>query len=496
MTGRIVKRDTPVTFRTKSIRMPWQWGVLFWCVRRLAIGVWWLVRHPNVLGVLLAVGLMGRVFLTYGWRAVMGIMVALCASLVGWFALHAKSFRAIVLMRLWAAARRKTIYQWRWRRVMHAVGMVNHLDGFYTEPRLLSVRSSGATDRVRVQMIAGQTFEKWSSMSEELAASFKALDARVSQVEGKHNELLLTFIRKDPLARTVKPFAISEKVNLEALPVGIVETGGRYKLPLYNNHVLLFGATNSGKSSVIHAILSALAPSIRDGYTQILMVDPKRLELNMTKSLATEYAIDAAQINLMFAGVVHRMNSRADRLAAQGKRKHTPTLAEPYQVVLIDEMASFSHIADSRLRKGIEANLALILEQGRACGITIIGASQLITKDVVTWRSLFTVTICLRINESSEVGMALGSGARDRGAKADLIPRALPGVAYVGIDGEKGFFRVRFCYVTDEEIAARGREYATRLIPAAPAAESPAVRLVPVQDTMPPRKVVRIEVGR
>ena len=50
--------------------------------------------------------------------------------------------------------------------------------------------------------------------------------------------------------------------------------------------------------------------------------------------------------------------------------------------------------------------------------------------------------------------MVLGDGAREMGARCDLIPEYLPGVGYVKVDGEREPRRVRAAYVTDDDIAA------------------------------------------
>ncbi len=55
--------------------------------------------------------------------------------------------------------------------------------------------------------------------------------------------------------------------------------------------------------------------------------------------------------------------------------------------------------------------------------------------------------------------MALGDGAYDAGAYCDAIPRSLPGIAYVLIEGHAEPVRVRAAYVTDDEIQQMARDY-------------------------------------
>ena len=77
-------------------------------------------------------------------------------------------------------------------------------------------------------------------------------------------------------------------------------------------------------------------------------------------------------------------------------------------------------------------------------------------------RDLFPTRVLLRVTEPEHVALALGQGARDRGAMADLIDEATPGVAYVGQDGVPEAARIRFTHVTDTGIAALARDYAPR----------------------------------
>ena len=112
------------------------------------------------------------------------------------------------------------------------------------------------------------------------------------------------------------------------------------------------------------------------------------------------------------------------------------------------------------------AALSLLLSQGRAVGVTVVGAVQGPRKEVLTVRDLFPTRIALRLSEPEHVGLALGQGARDRGARCDQIPESLPGVAYVGLDGVAEPVRVRFCLMTDAHIAALVRDYAPRSLPA------------------------------
>ena len=91
-------------------------------------------------------------------------------------------------------------------------------------------------------------------------------------------------------------------------------------------------------------------------------------------------------------------------------------------VVLVDELAFLTAYQPERdLRKRAEAAIATLTSQGRSVGVCVVGALQDPRKDVISLRNLFSTRIALRLDESDQVDMVLGDGARDRGALADQI---------------------------------------------------------------------------
>jgi DNA segregation ATPase FtsK/SpoIIIE, S-DNA-T family len=89
--------------------------------------------------------------------------------------------------------------------------------------------------------------------------------------------------------------------------------------------------------------------------------------------------------------------------------------------------------------------------------VCVVGALQDPRKDVISLRNLFATRIALRLDESDQVDMVLGDGARDRGALADEIsplPEVGAGVGYVRLEASPDPVRVRAAYVTDHDIRA------------------------------------------
>ncbi|MFZ5848606.1 MAG: FtsK/SpoIIIE domain-containing protein [Actinomycetota bacterium] len=275
---------------------------------------------------------------------------------------------------------------------------------------------------------------------------------------------MLWFLVHEPLTRLVDAPAVGAgAVDLAGLPVARREDGLTYRLRLLGTHLLVVGATGSGKGSVIWSLVAALGPAIRDRLVQVWALDPKGgMELAAGQGLfarfvygdpevGTAYETDFACV-LEEAVVVMRRRQAALRGIA---RLHEPTPAEPLIVIVVDELASLTaYVQDRDAKKRITAALSLLLSQGRAVGVTVVGAVQDPRKEILGVRDLFPTRIALRLSEADQVGLVLGSGARDRGARCDQIPESLPGVGYVGIDGIAEPIRVRFPYITDDDISA------------------------------------------
>ena len=142
-----------------------------------------------------------------------------------------------------------------------------------------------------------------------------------------------------------------------------------------------------------------------------------------------------------------------------------PPLADPFTVVLVDEVAFLTaYQPDRKLKDRIMPALATLTTQGRALGYWVVAALQDPRKDVLTIRNLFPDRIAMRLDEPEQVDMVLGDGARDRGAACELIsadPATGAGVAFVRLESDPDPVRVRAGWVTDADI----RDLADQCIP-------------------------------
>ncbi|MGI5215425.1 FtsK/SpoIIIE domain-containing protein [Plantactinospora sp. CA-290183] len=445
-----------------NVRMPvWRvpgWLLPLWWLARglvrltvLAVRYWWL-SGPTVAAL--------YVYSRHGGLVLAGVIVAVIGGCLAWWRWHPASWLRFGWYPLVGRWRRLWVYRQRWSSTMATCGLATAFAGDRYVPQLLKVRCDRHVDEVTVRMLPGQLPEDWAQAAQRLAYAFRLRDGQ-ARTTARPDRVVLRFLRRDPLAATVAPMPVPELPDLTALPLGVREDGTPYRLRLAGTHVLVAGATNSGKGSVLWSLISALAGGVRSGLVELWVFDPKGgMELAAGLPLFARFAYDDPD---SMAGVleeaVKRMRQRAARLRGVA-RQHTPTPDDPLIVLVVDELASLTaYISDRKVKERIKDALSLLLSQGRAVGVHVVAALQDPRKEVLPFRDLFPTRIGLRLTEPEQCDLVLGDGARDRGALCDQIPESAAGIGYVALDGVREPVRVRFSYLTDEHIRDLGRTY-------------------------------------
>ncbi|MGS2644358.1 FtsK/SpoIIIE domain-containing protein [Streptosporangium sp. LJ11] len=443
--------DTAVVFRPAVVRTPaiFTITIFLW---RLLVGVIRLVwRHPVIVTLLAVPAVLG---LLYGWEFAVVPLAVLVLNTTLWALLDRASFLRWVGWRLLAWWRLVWIYRRHWQPVMIISGLGRHLQGRDYLPHLVRIRCTSWADVVTVKMISGQSVKDWSDRIENLAHGFGASSCRVAIVRA--GRLQLTFPRRDPLAVPLPAVPLPVIASVGPVEIGTCEDGHPYLLKVHGTHVLIAGATGAGKGSFLWSAIRGLLPAVQAGIAEVWALDPKRMELSYGREIfADRYAADPAACADLLEAAVKIMQERADRYAGL-QRSHTPTLDDPFVLVLVDEVAFLTaYQSDKGLKLRISAALATLTTQGRAVGFGVMAALQDPRKEVVNIRNLFPDKIALRLDESEQVDMVLGDGARDRGALADHIspiPEQGAGVAYVRLETSPDPIRIRAAYVSDADI--------------------------------------------
>jgi DNA segregation ATPase FtsK/SpoIIIE, S-DNA-T family len=340
------------------------------------------------------------------------------------------------------------------------------------------VRAGECADLVTVRLVSGQAPKAFADRAEELAHGFRVISCRVRT--GRPGSVVLELVRRDALAMVIPalPIPALDQLDLRALPVGYREDGQVLTIRLHGTHLLIAGATGAGKGSWLWDLIRALLAAMAAGLVRVHACDPKLMELAFGRALFERYgayAADPADIAGLLEADVAAMQERAARLAGR-QRDHVPTTADPFTVIMVDEVAFLTaYQADRKLRERIVAALATLTTQGRAVGFAVVAALQDPRKEVLNIRNLFPDKIALRLDEPAQSDLVLGDGARDRGALCDQIsadPATGAGVGFMRIEANPDPVRVRAAYVTDADIHAMVTGYASAgAMPALPAGQ-------------------------
>ncbi len=433
----------------------------------------WLCRHPLITAT--PPSLMAAV-IRFGPPAVGAAIGALLVALAVWWRAHPPSYDR------WAAPRVRTVWRrwWaygsrRWTRLLEACELTreHRHHGRLIVPRVVRVRAvTPSIDTMRVRLVPGQDLKTWV---ERLPALADALGVhQVAVTRHRPGVLALIIERRMPFTYVVPATRIPEtavEVDLMAIVIGEDEYGRPYLLRLRGKHFLGVGSTGSGKSGLMWNPLRALGPMIRDRLVRVWMIDLKGgMETASARPLFHRWARTGPDAVTMLTEFRDAMTARQDTLRGAGQRRSTITVDTPFELLVIDELAMATAYGDRALVREALRLLAEILTQGRANDFSVMAYVQEPSKDVVEVRDLFTTKACLGVTAAVHVDMALGDGARDKGALADEIPGDEPhaGIGFAIAPGSRLPVRFRAGLVTDADIA----ELVTTC---APGTDNPAV---------------------
>ncbi len=217
-------------------------------------------------------------------------------------------------------------------------------------------------------------------------------------------------------------------------------------------HLLICGATNSGKSIGIATLITSLLMRNTPKDLRLVMIDPKRVELTLfdgVPHLMCPVVKDVKEAPGVLRAVWREMDRRYDVLSEQGVRNIDGWNAKasfqdklPYIVVVIDEIADLMIAA----RAEVETTIVRLAQLARAVGIHIVIATQRPSVDVITG--------IIKANIPSRIAFAVSSQIDSRtildqkGAE-NLIGRG--DMLYLPIDANKPL-RIQGCYVSEKEI--------------------------------------------
>ena len=238
-----------------------------------------------------------------------------------------------------------------------------------------------------------------------------------------------------------------------ALPVALGKSSGGEtvvidlaKMP----HLLIAGATGSGKSVCINAIVSCLIMEKTPEEMRLLLIDPKRVELtpfNGIPHLLTPVVVETDQVVGLLKGMIHEMMDRYRRFEEvsarniEGYNNKVPGKM-PYLVVAVDELADLMMSAAF----DVEQSLCRLAQLGRATGIHLVVATQRPSVDVVTGliKANFPSRISFAVTSQVDSRTILDTAGADK-----LLGRG--DMLYLPIDASTPA-RVQNVFISDREI--------------------------------------------
>jgi S-DNA-T family DNA segregation ATPase FtsK/SpoIIIE len=220
-------------------------------------------------------------------------------------------------------------------------------------------------------------------------------------------------------------------------------------------HLLIAGTTGSGKSGCINTILTSILLRCTPDEVRLILVDPKRIELNHYESiphLLTPVVSSPKEAAAVLANCVAEMERRYERLSAARARniqeanrafrqRGEETL--PYLLVVIDELADLMMVSP----QAVEDAVIRLAQKSRAVGIHLVLATQRPSVDVITGMIKANVPsrIAFAVSSQTDSRVILDTaGAESLLGQGDMLFKPL---------GTSRLQRVQGAFVTEEEIA-------------------------------------------
>ncbi len=216
-------------------------------------------------------------------------------------------------------------------------------------------------------------------------------------------------------------------------------------------HMLVAGATGSGKSILIHSMLVSLLYKNSPETLKLILVDPKRVELSVYQGLPHLVApviIESKKAVGVFRWAINEMERRYDLLLQAGSRDITSYNASgkgatiPYLLIVVDELADLM----TSYGRDVEGSIVRLAQMARATGIHLILSTQRPSVEVITGLIKANITTRIALQVASQIDSRT---ILDTGGAEKLLGRG--DLLYVSSEISKPK-RIQSSYITEEEI--------------------------------------------
>ncbi|PEJ26250.1 cell division protein FtsK [Bacillus pseudomycoides] len=334
-------------------------------------------------------------------------------------------------------------------------------NNFHVGAHVINVSQGPAVTRFEVQPDPGVKVNKITNLSDDIKLSLAAKDIRIEapipgksaigiEVPNKESKpvFLREILRSPVFTKSESPLTVALGLDISGAPI---VTDIR-KMP----HGLIAGATGSGKSVCINAILTSILYKAKPHEVKLMLIDPKMVELapyNSIPHLVAPVITDVKAATAALKWAVEEMERRYELFAHVGARDLTryntivssreiPGEALPYIVIVIDELADLMMVAPG----DVEEAICRIAQKARACGIHLLVATQRPSVDVITGLIKSNIPTRIAFTVSSQVDSRT---IIDIGGAEKLLGRG--DMLFLG-NGTSKPVRVQGVYVSDDEI--------------------------------------------
>ena len=337
--------------------------------------------------------------------------------------------------------------------------IVKKLAGFGIPARIVGRNAGPVVTQYEVNPAPDIKLSRIEALSDDLAMALAAHSLRIEAPIAGKSAVGIEVPNKDfnavPLRRVLEEveFTASESKLTFALGrdvAGVAKAVDLAKMP----HLLIAGATGSGKSVMVNAVITSLLCKATPDDVRMILMDLKRVELaayNGLPHLLVPVITEPERAKAALKWAVNEMEARYRRLAgatARNIRSFNETRADPedrmpYIVIIIDELADLM----MREGKNVEDPIVRLAQKARATGIHMVLATQRPSVNVVTG--------LIKANFPSRIAFAMASqidsrtildapGAEDLIGRGDMLyqPSDLPRP-----------MRLQGVFVSDPEIA-------------------------------------------
>ena len=345
--------------------------------------------------------------------------------------------------------------------------LLEALGHFGVEAKLVGTVSGPHVSRYELQLAPGTKVSKVTQLKDDLAYALASTDIRIlAPIPGKRAVGVEVPNRRRLMVRLGDIY--SER-PAESSPLAVwlgKDVAGKAiwadlaKMP----HALVAGTTGSGKSGCINTMLCSILLAASPNEVRLVLVDPKRVELNHYESLphlltpvVTSPRLAANVLANLIAEMENRYEvmgkARARNLAELNKtRIASGQRPLPHILCVIDELADLMMVAPAE----VEDSIIRLAQKSRAVGIHLVLATQRPSTDVITGTIKVNIPARIAFAVASQIDSRVildGGGAESLLGQGDMLFRGA---------GTSKLQRIQGAFVTEDEIARIAKHWATQ----------------------------------